>query len=189
MNNVPCELKDVIILSGLSGSGKTTIGREFVNRHENFVLIDLDSHYKEIKPLTTLSSGEEVSNWDTVEAINWKSLNNAVNAARKSYKVLLTGFAPWSEYLDFPVKTHIHLSYGRDPKIVLSRVIASRRESKSFVTEEKKKKDVLMVLEVVHPFYLETMKHVKINYILDTYKGDKRKTISELIKELEHLVE
>jgi uridine kinase len=58
MNNVPCELKDVIILSGLSGSGKTTIGREFVNRHENFVLIDLDSHYKEIKPLTTLSSGE-----------------------------------------------------------------------------------------------------------------------------------
>ena len=51
------------ILSGLSGSGKTTIGELFCAKN-GWKFIDGDSFFLRDKPKVTLSNGEVASNWD-----------------------------------------------------------------------------------------------------------------------------
>lgn len=182
----------VYAISGLSATGKTTIGRRIENdflidevKHIEF--IDQDWYYKDNKPKVLLSSGENVSNWDCVEAIYWGTLNADIKYKLKSRDVLLVGFALWESLMEFPIERHVHLTYSQSHcKKDIQKCIDGRIRSKKLKTLEKREKDRLMVEEIVFPFYLETLKKSKIDDLIAVYdEKDNRRDINELVREVE----
>lgn len=188
----------VIVISGLSGSGKTTLGKLFVAKHQEYVLIDQDTFFLKDKPKVKLSTGEIVSNWDTVDALNWDSLNCAVNQARRYNPVMFTGFAPWTNRITFPVALHIHLSYDLSGVNAISRCITARCKSKGFIDSKKRERDELMVHEIIYPFYIETLRNSDIDFMLPVFDEssikhssmlNKRVDIKVLLEEIERLID
>ena len=68
----------VIIISGLSGSGKTTIAK-LIERDFKLKLVNLDNFTnEEYNEKVTLPSGLTVIDWDNVDAFDWDKLNAEV---------------------------------------------------------------------------------------------------------------
>jgi uridine kinase len=146
----------VIAISGISGTGKTTLGKAFVKKYDGWILIDQDFFYLKEKPLVLLSSGETVKNWDCLNSIDWDKLNEDVNKALVKNNVLLTGFALWMSKLKFPIKFNVLLKCDD----FIDECIISRRITKKLGNNEKISKDVLIVKELVAPFYLKTLAEI-----------------------------
>jgi gluconate kinase len=179
----------ICLISGLSGTGKTTIAKQFISEvSKNWVWIDQDSFYIQKKPLVRLSNGEEKQNWDCTGAIDWKRLNDTVIQESQHHNVLLVGFAPWDIFLRFKVDSHIHLLYGNDRHRVIQRCINTRKQSKGFTDPNKKLTDELMVREVVYPFYIESLQSMSIHAYLDVYNGDQRVPLDVLVKQVYNLL-
>jgi hypothetical protein len=140
---------ECVVLSGLSGSGKTTVGSMFC-AETGWIFIDGDWFFRDEKPKVMLTSGEIVSNWDSPEAVNWKDLNESVKQSLTKNNVILAFFMPLMDRLTFPIHKHVMLSMGRDE---LNLCIGARIRSKNIVTEERAAKDDRVVRELVYPMY------------------------------------
>lgn len=167
------------LISGLSGTGKTTLGRYAANLL-GAQFIDQDTFYRKEKPLVVLSNGIRTRNWDCIEAIDWEKMETEVlNALEQSY-VVLVGFALREENLSrlssWKTKEHIELIYGDQE---LARCKAARATAKTI----DPLKDHHIVEELVFPFYLETRTKSKYDRTVCVYHGDERKSIEELCTE------
>ncbi len=177
------------VLSGLSGSGKTTIGKEFAASHREWVFIDGDWFYNNNKPTVTLSNGQLVSNWDHPDSINWDKLNEFVLNQLKTSNVILATFLPLTEKYKFDIYKHIRLSLG-DKEEAIRRSINARVKSKNITQSDRKIKDELMVKEITYPMYEKIMRRSADNVINVYYDGndDIRKPRDFLVKEVENVV-
>jgi gluconate kinase len=167
------------MISGISGTGKTTIGK-MVAKYKNWTFIDQDSFYLQEKPLIMLSLGIKVKNWDCIESIDWHKLNNEVKKTLQLNNVLLVGFALWSSYISFPVEKHIHLFYGTgiDNDIILC--YFNRKESKN-LTNDNILKDISIIKELVFPFYFKTLENSIITHYIRVYNENIRIDIDKLL--------
>ena len=174
----------IYLLSGLSGTGKTTLGLEFIKYNKNFIFIDQDSFYKKEKPKVKLSNGEIVSNWDCVEAIDFDLLNEKVNNLVENSNVLLVGFALLKKYLNFSVEKHIHLQYNQKiDNNTLQLCIKARINSKKYIDPKKQENDIMMVEEFTIPFYIDNYLTENIDYFITVYRDNKRRSIEDLLIE------
>ena len=180
--------KIICALTGMSGCGKTTIAKEITRRNPAWTWIDQDWFYFDQKPQVTLSSGDRVSNWDCVEAIDWKRFNAAVKEAAAKGDVLVVGFAQWKSHLEFEIHRHVHLVYGGNDEKEIKRCAETRRKSKEFTDPVKIRRDELMVREIVYPFYLHTLREMPIdNKCLQVFAagdGHERIDLDELVAEV-----
>lgn len=180
----------LVVISGISGSGKSTIG-EKVAEELGWSYLDMDTFYLQMKPIVRLSTGETVTNWDTLEAIDVNKLKERLRQLLERNNVLFTGFAP--DPTIFPVRptVHIHLGTGRNAEEIIERSILSRRRSKGF-TGQKAVKDERMVREIVYPFYEKVMNgfgyhdNEKLIYVYNM-NGD-RKNIAELVQTVKDII-
>jgi hypothetical protein len=150
----------LICLSGISGVGKTTIGKIVTSKIPRTIFVDQDSYFIQKKPVIKLSNGEIVSNYDCLEAIDWEKLNKDLHSLMKEkWNVLLVGFALWEEKLEMKPNFHFLLSDfdldSLNSSKLEERCIQSRSLSKNFKNKER---DQLMVREVLVPFYLLSLK-------------------------------
>ncbi len=166
-----------IAIHGISGSGKTTIGKVLVqelSKRKNFAYIDQDSYYLAEKPSIKLSNGLVCKNWDTIDALNFAALRR--DLAMNNY-VVCSGFA--LKNLQFDV--NILLNTGLTDDEIIARCVENRRVSKN-LTADKLEKDKLMIREVVYPYFLDTLKNIKINLRIEVYNADgSRKSIQEIV--------
>lgn len=178
-----------LVISGISGSGKSTIGQKLAESL-NLTYLDLDSFYLPQKPVVTLSNGSQVKNWDTLEALDIETFKMTVRE-KVPQGLILVGFAITDEILEIKPNLHIHLSTGRNKEDIIKRCIASRRQSKGFKDDDfeplrngKIRIDEIMVREIVYPFYLDTVSKSTIDYTVEVFDYDygPRKTVDEIVE-------
>lgn len=180
----------LIFISGLSGSGKTTIGKALVKTLNEtgdydhpWLFKDQDDFFVPTKPKIKLSNGKTKSNWDSTESIDWDSLIEWLSNHIDHYNIVLVGFCLRSDLIPYPHDCHIHLTYDKENE---TRCIESRLKSKStyLTTPEKIREDQLMVREVIIPFYQETLSKSDVSDMIEIYEGDKRKNINVLLDQI-----
>ncbi len=150
-----------LVITGISGSGKTTIGKELA-KYLNLNFLDLDSFYLIDKPLITLSNGMKVKNWDCLESLDIEAVKLAVKE-KALQGLVFVGFAICDELLPIKPDYHIHLSTGKTKEEIINKCIDSRKKSKPF----KDNRDELVVKEIVYPFYCDIIKKMTINYTIN----------------------
>lgn len=150
--------RHLIAISGLSGSGKTTVGKMIVDVYGGKI-IDLDSYFipKDKLPKVQLSNKTIVQNYDCYDAINWgRFWSDVRDALRKHELVIIVGFClPITEQqaletgmndLDYDYHFHLELDKETSKK---RRIISKGWTDNA----EKIKRNSLEVDEVVWPFY------------------------------------
>lgn len=174
----------VILLSGLSGCGKTTIGPALAAALPNYVFVEGDTFYREAKPTVVLSNGARVLDWDSAEAIDWDKLNAEVETCLRAANVVLVTFLPRLDLMSFAVALHLRLAYadaGRQDDIACC--VAARRASKRFNSPAKQERDELMVHEVVYPTYERAVKAYPADVVILTYEDGKRRPVQDVTDE------
>lgn len=168
------QIHQCLVLSGLSGSGKTTIGKIL----ENWIFVDGDQFFQEKKPKVTLSNGEEVSNWDDHRSIDWHELNIVMKQKLTEGNVVLATFLPMIEKYDFVVDHHIRLSTGDN---AIEKCIQARLSSK---TIKNVARDRRVVEELVYPIFLKICER-DVDDIINVYEGRIRKSPNDLAREVQ----
>ncbi|CAK7994910.1 Hypothetical protein POVR1_LOCUS428 [uncultured virus] len=165
-----------ILISGLSGSGKTTVGKLL----EGWTFIDGDDFFLPHKPKVKLSNGETVSNWDCPEAIDWKELNITVKQKLLEGNVVFVTFLPMIEKYEFVVDYHVRLYMGEG---LVEKCLAARIASKNIKSQTRIQRDQLVVQEYVIPMYMK-MSERDVDASINVYDGSIRKNPSDLAKEI-----
>lgn len=157
----------IIGISGISGAGKTTIGKKIADLTGG-IFIDQDWFFKRDKPLTKLSDGTMVKNWDSTEAIDIPAMISKIRQElTKNKPIILAGFALRDEYFDPDTKPSIQFHI----KIPKELSLQTRYKVKNFSPKYKKLQDKIFT-ELVYPFYLETLNKSKIDYIISGTKNN-----------------
>jgi adenylate kinase family enzyme len=170
----------LIFIHGISGSGKSTIGKELYTRLHNSVWIDQDQFYRKEKPLITFTNDDNsiyytTSNWDSEEAIDFESLRAKINELRYKFSyVIVTGFALRLHLLRLKADYSFLLVFNVSDKKAIEIVTKTRMESKQFNTSEKVEKDYWMVRKVVWPFYLDTLEKIEPSMRVFTFIDGQR---------------
>jgi hypothetical protein len=148
----------VIIISGLSGSGKTTIAK-LIERDFKLKLINLDNFTnEEYNEKVTLPSGLTVIDWDNVDAFDWDKLNAEVAKNKQNGVVICGPYFP-KDKLQFNSHMHIQIKI---PKQIL---IANRTKYITENTDKFKDIDVIddavvgtIVNKITYPHFLHYSK-------------------------------
>lgn len=185
----------LMFISGVSTSGKTTIGKELTKQRieigEDWIFKDLDDFYFDKKPIIKLSNGKEKENWDCFEAIDYGKLNEWLENQIKKHNVCLVGFALSKERIKLPCSIHFHLTlldydhHSFDEKEIAHLVAQNRQLTKGF-KGDKAQDDVLMVKEVLIPFYKKMFEELDVFTVLISVslpKGGK-KPLKDIIRDL-----
>lgn len=152
----------IIVVSGLSGSGKTNIGSRIENDF-GLKLIDTNKFYKkDNSEKIKLSNGAFVINYDTDDAMDWDKLNTEANAQKTSGVVIVGQVFPTDKLLFVP-DYHVHL------KITKQTLKDNRTKyiDKHPDTNMDKMTEMLRVNVVTYPYYLLTLKRMKIDKFID----------------------
>jgi len=150
----------LIYISGISGSGKTTVAQKLDLIIDNSIVIDQDSYFARNKPLVKLSSGETVINYDSEEAIRWDHFNEAIAINLQSYNVIVTGFALRSHKMRLTPNVHFLLINDvlvegkHNIDSLIKTCYTERQNNKRFYGMESEK---FVVPELVVPFYFQTL--------------------------------
>lgn len=169
----------LVFISGLSGTGKTTIGKAVVknlnegDKKNRWIFKDQDDFFIPPKPKVKLSNGKYKSNWDSIDSIDWVSTNRWLSN-HIQHNIVLVGFCLRYDRIEYKPNYHIHLSYSENSELMTTRCIDARLQSKGsyLTTPEKIREDQLMVREVIIPFYQETMEHSTVTNRIEVYTDD-----------------
>lgn len=186
----------VIVISGSSGAGKSTLARYLAKKYIA-TYIEGDDYFLHNLPsmALTLKSGavHHVANRDSEAAIDWNTLNNAVESAARTRPVIVATFAPICKHYTFPVSLHIQLRHHADLNAEEPYITAARQVSKRLLTTTHRERDTATVSQAVIPFQ-HTIRSDAGNtpdvIVYVYHPNGERKTVEELRVELaEHLEE
>jgi len=170
-----------LLISGLSGSGKTTIGKQ-LSQLKGWNFIDGDDFFipKDQMSQVKLSNGDWVANWDSPNSIDWAKLNRVVKQQLLNNNVVLVTFLPMTEMYEFNVNYHVRLLTGRD---AIKKCIDARKVSKKIVTLEKASKDELVILEYVIPMYADMCAR-SVDQEIHVYQSDGESSVRRDVRDI-----
>ena len=178
----------LIFIHGVSGSGKSTIGKELCSTFNNSVWIDQDQFYHKEKPLITFTNDDNTlfyteTNWDSEEAIDFQSFREKINELRYKFNyVIVTGFALRLHLLRLKADYSFLLVFNVSDEKAIEIVTKTRMESKRFNTLEKIEKDYWMVRKAVWPFYLDTLEKIELSICVNAFIDGQRLSSSAITR-------
>lgn len=175
-------MKSLYVISGISGSGKTTIGSSVVKEFgPDFVFLDQDVFYTGKCDRVKLSNGADVKNWDTFTALDIERMKATVSDYLKTVNVVLVGFALPEDALPCKADVHVHLVTADNKRDLEDRCIKARKLSKPAVDHDN---DVLTVKELVVPFYHGVVVDSDITDFVEVYCDGRHRLVEDLVQEV-----
>lgn len=175
--------KLIILISGLSGSGKGRLSRE-IERDFNIKRINLDNYYKKnYKNSIKLPNGTTFTNWETVDAYDWDSFNNDINKLAVN-GIIATGTYFTNDKIKFTPDFHIHIKISRDQLLEKRHLFIEKKKDKEQYKDLYKLKDTpietYILDKLVYPQYWQSIKISNINKFFNI----NNKTIDTLYDEV-----
>lgn len=157
----------VIFITGLSGCGKTALGK-YISNDFNIKLIEQINYRKQdFENITTLPNGDKVSNIYTDDAYEWEKLTRDINSMKKD-GIVVVGISLPHDLLPKP-DYHIHLAISKN--ICLERRKEYLEKNKDIYKEDFEqigtKTEKLKMNQLAFPYYLSSIKRMKINKFLN----------------------
>lgn len=169
----------IIAISGISGAGKSTIGRQLAQRlMAGF--IDQDEFFDSFIPKVTLSNGHIRSNYDADIAVDIVRFNQRILKQKETDpKIVIVGFALRDYMFTNETRPTIHFHLSISDELSLQ----TRLRVKDF-SEERKVDEILMFNDYVLPYYRATLEYSKIDHYIVICKDDQRRPIEEIMEEI-----
>lgn len=154
----------IIMVSGLSGSGKTKLGENLKNLLK-FKLVNAEKHYKkENNNVVTLSNGIKVTDWDNIDTYDWKTINEEVNRNKKDGVIVCGAYLPTNK-LDFKPDFHLHIKISKQ-KLMENRHQFMKNHLDKYIGFESildTPTEQLIINQITYPHYLDYIKESKID--------------------------
>lgn len=158
----------VILISGLSGSGKNKIAKKLSDAFKINYVSSNDFYKRDYNEKIKLSTGDEVINWDSDEAIDWNALNSTIDKIRPM-GIIVTGQVFPNEKMAVPIDYHINL------KVSKQNILKARKE---FIEKHPDKyPDETRILDtpawtikfnqLTYPYYLNALQRSKVNKFIN----------------------
>lgn len=160
--------KLIIILSGLSGSGKTSIAK-LIERDFKLLLINIE-HFvnKSYNQTEILPNGKKIINWDNVDSYDWDKINNMVVENQSKGVILCGPFFPTNK-LNFICDFHIQIKIQK--QILIENRIKYLKKNE--IIEDDKNKIVeddvqTIVNKITYPLFLKYSEESKIDKYINS---------------------
>lgn len=153
----------VIVISGLSGSGKTTVAKKIAKDFNIELIEQFDFYKKDYNETIVLNKDTKIINWDSDDAIDWDKFNSVVNEKKHS-GVIIAGMSFPTDLIEFPIDFHIHLHVPKQVTLERRRAYLSRHQDEfpeSF-SEIDTNLDKLKLNKLTYPYYLESKNKMNI---------------------------
>ena len=178
----------LIFLHGGSGVGKSTLGKLLQRELLNSIIIDQDTYFMHVKPLIIFKDDNgnthKVKNWDTTDAINFEEFNKQIDILLKEYiYVIVTGFALHFDKMQHTPAINILLDYNVSEEEIQINMMEARKISKKY-SNEKSEQDKLIVVNVVYPYYKETMSKIGHPYKISVFLNNERRSKDLILKDI-----
>ena len=169
----------IIVVSGLSGSGKTKLAKSVFNLLKtechlfDTELFDLENYCnKENDIFFELPNGVTVTDWDHIDTYNWKKFNEDINKNKIKALVICGAYFPLSKIkfdIDFQLHTKISMKNLLDKR---HEFLVKESESTKNCNDAKKildtKSEWLILDKITFPHYNEYLKESKIDKYLNS---------------------
>lgn len=137
--------KIIILISGLSGTKRSSIAKEIERDFKLLNLISLDDYCDENKVKTVDFFGNKINDWDDIEVYDWDKFNGDINK-NKNY-VIFGDIFP-KDKLNFESDFHFHITISKE------KLIEKRREY--IENNPEKCKDMLNIIDKLSTFINQT---------------------------------
>jgi len=169
--------KLIIIISGLSGSGKTEITSN-IERDFKIKKIDIETMCIEsFDKIVELPNGIKVKDWDHIDAYDWDKINKEVINNQKSGVVICGPNFP-TDKITFEADFHIHIKISKQLLIEKRHDFIKNNPEKcsELIQYLDTPTETLMINHITYPHYLEYSQKSKI----DKYINSKDITIDQI---------
>jgi uridine kinase len=161
----------IIVVSGISGCGKTTLARD-IERDFNLKLIDQYDYYLEkYDNKTTLSTGEEIINWYDDNSIDWERFNNDINKSRDQ-GLIITGFSFPTEKIDFAIDNHIMITRPKNICLKIRQKYIDENRDKYTYEYEHPDFERIIFNKLEFPYFLSVQKRSNIDKFINAQSID-----------------
>jgi cytidylate kinase len=155
--------KLVIFVSGLSGSGRSALGKN-ISRDFKIPLLNINKFCKKDYSTTIkLANGEEIINWDSDDIYNWDLINAEINKLQSNGVVVVGTVFPTDKVTVKP-DFHIHIKLAKQSLIKRrERFTEDHKDDCSELYKLNKSEVGLLILNsVTLPYYYESLKKTLI---------------------------
>ena len=154
----------LIFVSGLSGCGKTPIGKKIAKDFKLKLIDQFDYYKKGHAAKFTLPDNTTIINWYMDEAIDWDKLNKDIDEFKKTGLIVI-GFSLPEDKIISEHDFHIHLNISKQVCMEKRKAFLEKRKEKY---EEEYKLigtpiEKLKMNQIIYPYYIESTKKSKIN--------------------------
>lgn len=163
----------IIVISGLSGSGKTKLGKEiatlfkceFLNTAK-FCKKDYDN--KISFKLPSSDKTYEFTNWDSDDIIDWDKLNNEVKDI-KTKGVIISGISFPKDKITFKPDFHIHIKLNKQNLLKKRQQFVEdhKDDCKEFDTIKDSDVELYLMNHYTYPYYLSITQNSIINKFIN----------------------
>jgi len=162
----------IILVSGLSGSGKMTLAR-FIAKVFKFELIDLKDYFKTKEQYDLpenykeLSDGTKVLDWDDLyKSVNWDSLKNSVDIKCKNGCVVC-GMGFPQGVIGFKPDFHIHIKISKELLIEKRHEYLKTHNDSPFFELMGTDREKQILNRLTYPNYLKIRDDMKVDRFMN----------------------
>lgn len=159
----------IIIVSGLSGSGKTkiamSIAKLFKINHINIDDYCVPDHNITVK----LPNDVIVKDWDHIDSYDWDKINNEINKNKQAGIVICGQYLP-KDKLKFDPDFHIHVKISKQQLIENRRqyVKDNPEKCKDIVKFINTPTETMIINQIVYPHYLDYLEKSKVDKFINS---------------------
>lgn len=172
----------VILISGLSGTGKKELANKICRDLKIGYISTLKFCKKDYNNKIKLPNGEEVINWDSDDAIDWKALNKEIDS-QKSKGVVVSGEVFPTKNMSVPIDFHLHIKKKKQD-IIQNRkdFLEKHKNEPEFSKEYKSMQDSTWAWkfnQITYPYYLKSVENSTITKFLNSSELNNDKIYDE----------
>ena len=161
----------VILISGISGTGKKELANHLSRVLKIGYINTLKFYKKDYNTKIKLPSGEEVINWDSDDAVDWKELHKEIDS-QKSKGVVVSGEAFQKKNMTVPIDFHLHIKKKKQDIIQHRKDFLEKHKNEpEFQKEYKFMQDSSWIWkfnQITYPYYLKSVENSVINKFLNS---------------------